>query len=220
MRRLMWLLLIPLWIGSTQPAYPLNAAPDSIPCPAGQEQAVLLVLGDSLSAAYNLEQAQGWVSLLQNALQHQGVRVVNAAISGDTTRGGLARLPRLLDTHQPTHVLIELGGNDGLQGYPIAQMRDNLSQMIRLVQQAGATPLLQQMQIPTNYGKRYSQLFSNTFTTLAEQHKVPLIPFMLAEIALDPALMQSDGIHPKAAAQPLIKDFILEQLQPYLPTSE
>ncbi len=178
----------------------------------------LLILGDSLSAAYGLKAEQGWVSLLQKRWRDEQlpIDVVNAAISGDTTDGGLSRLPRLLEQHTPSHVLIELGGNDGLQGHPVQKLKQNLTQMIRLIRQNGAVPLLQDMQIPTNYGRRYSNMFSESFDSVAEQHDVTLLPFFLQEIALDPSLMQRDGIHPNADAQPMIRDYMYEQLTPLL----
>lgn len=180
------------------------------------EQIRLLVLGDSLSAAYGLKQEQGWVKLLQDALQDQGVTIINAAVSGETTDGGLARLPRLLEQHQPSHLLIELGGNDGLRGYPINKLKANIGSMIELAQAQNVVVLLQQMQIPTNYGKRYTSLFADSYKHLAETYDVPLLPFLLEEVALDPALMQPDRIHPNLDAQPRIADFMQRQLTPLL----
>ena len=180
------------------------------------KQTKLLILGDSLSAAYGLKQDQGWVSLLQNAWQEQGIIVVNAAISGETTDGGLARLPRLLEQHQPSHLLIELGGNDGLQGHSVKKMRNNIKQMIVLAQQQDIQVLLQEMQIPTNYGRRYNQMFTESFAKLADEHGIPLIPFFMTEVALDPALMQRDGIHPNKDAQPMIAEFMDTQLLPHV----
>ena len=164
----------------------------------------LLILGDSLSAAYGLKQEQGWVSLLQDAWQDQGIKVINAAISGETTDGALARLPRLLDQHSPTHIFVELGGNDGLQGHPVGKMRDNLEKIIQLSQESEVKVILQQMQIPTNYGKRYTQLFTGSYAKLAEKYSLTLLPFFLENIALDTSLMQRDGIHPNAEAQIII----------------
>jgi acyl-CoA thioesterase-1 len=164
----------------------------------------LLILGDSLSAAYGLKQEQGWVSLLQNAWQSDDVIIVNAAISGETTDGALARLPRLLEQHSPTHIFVELGGNDGLQGHPVSKMRDNLEKIILFSQKSEVTVILQQMQIPTNYGKRYTRMFTNTYTDLAIKYELELLPFFLQNIALDKSLMQRDGIHPNAEAQLII----------------
>ena len=164
----------------------------------------LLILGDSLSAAYGLKQEQGWVSLLQNAWQSDNVIVVNAAISGETTDGALARLPRLLKQHNPTHIFVELGGNDGLQGHPVNKIRDNLEKIIQFSKKSQVTVILQQMQIPTNYGKRYTKMFTNAYTDLAAKYELKLLPFFLQNIALDKNLMQRDGIHPNAEAQVII----------------
>jgi acyl-CoA thioesterase-1 len=164
----------------------------------------LLILGDSLSAAYGLKQEQGWVSLLQNAWQNKDIMIVNAAISGETTDGALARLPRLLKQHSPTHIFVELGGNDGLQGHPVSKMRNNLEKIIQLSQSNKVKVILQQMQIPTNYGKRYTQMFTDSYAQLAEQYVVTMLPFFLEKIALDKSLMQRDGIHPTAEAQIII----------------
>ncbi|GAC34525.1 arylesterase [Paraglaciecola polaris] len=176
----------------------------------------LLILGDSLSAGYGLTQAQSWVSLLQNAWLKSDISVINAAISGETTDGALARLPRLLNQHSPTHVYVELGGNDGLQGHSISKMRTNLSKIIELSQQANTTVILQEMQIPTNYGRRYTELFTQAYQTLADEYDVVLIPFFLADIALNNDLMQADGIHPNAKAQPMIAQSMQQHLKALL----
>lgn len=173
----------------------------------------LLILGDSLSAAYGLRQEQGWVSLLQNAWQDSNIVVINAALSGETTDGGLARLPRLLSQHRPSHLLIELGGNDGLQGHPLTKMRTNLQQMITLAQAQKIQVILQQMRIPTNFGRRYTQMFTDSFTLLAEKNNIPLVPFFLEELALDSQYMQKDGIHPNAKAQTIIAENMRKQLE-------
>jgi acyl-CoA thioesterase-1 len=179
----------------------------------------LLVMGDSLSAAYGLETPeQGWVSLLAQQLPAE-LTVINASISGETTRGGLQRLPSLLAQHQPDFVILALGGNDGLQGQPIADIRERLSQMITHIQQAGADAILVGIRLPPNYGPRYTEPFFATFTELAELHQLTyFVPFMLAELEQQPDFtvwMQSDGIHPTAAAQPLI----LNTIWPALPDS-
>jgi acyl-CoA thioesterase-1 len=187
------------------------------------EKATLLILGDSLSAAYGLRQQEGWVSLLQNKWHNESIPidVINAAVSGETTDGGLARLPRLLEQHEPSHVLIELGGNDGLQGHNIKKIRKNLSSLVEVAKSAGAEVFIQEMQIPTNYGRRYTHLFTESFSEIAEQHDIKEIPFFLKEIALDPSLMQADGIHPNATAQPMIADFMFIRLTPLItPSSE
>ncbi|MEP1551839.1 MAG: arylesterase [Paraglaciecola sp.] len=177
------------------------------------KESKLLILGDSLSAAYGLKQEQGWVSLLQDAWQNKPITIINAAISGETTDGALARLPRLLNTHQPTHVFIELGGNDGLQGHPIPKMRDNLQSIIDLSQKSGSKVFLQQMQIPTNYGRRYTESFTSSYTQLASENNIPLLPFFLEEIALNENLMQRDGIHPTAEAQVIIAKGMQQTLE-------
>ncbi|WP_442863971.1 arylesterase [Alteromonas sp. ASW11-130] len=178
----------------------------------------LLILGDSLSAAYGLKQHEGWVSLLQNIWKDESVQieVVNAAISGETTDGGLARLPRLLEQHRPSHLLIELGGNDGLQGHPVTKMRRNLHKMVSLAKQAEIAVLLQDMEIPTNYGRKYQSLFSDSFETVAEEQQITLIPFFLQDVATKDSLMQRDGIHPNKAAQPMIAEYMNKQLTPHI----
>jgi len=176
----------------------------------------LLILGDSLSAGYGLTQAQSWVSLLQDAWQKSNITVVNAAISGETTDGALARLPRLLSQHSPSHIYVELGGNDGLQGHSITKMRNNLMEIVKLSQESGATVILQEMQIPTNYGRRYTELFTKAYSDVAEERDVTLLPFFLADIALDTKLMQADGIHPNAEAQPIIAESMRAALSPLI----
>lgn len=170
--------------------------------------ATLLVLGDSISAAYGLSLEQGWVSLLDDELQSAGkdVEVVNASISGETTAGGLRRLPALLEAHQPSAVVIELGGNDGLRGYPIDKLRNNLRQMVNLAQESGARVMLLPMEIPPNYGSRYTGLFRESYPAVTKETDSVLGPFLLEAVATDPALMQGDGIHPTADAQPLLLD--------------
>jgi acyl-CoA thioesterase-1 len=174
----------------------------------------LLVLGDSLSAAYGLTAQQGWVHILDQQWQQNNtpITVVNAAISGDTTDGGLARLPRLLTLHQPTHLYIELGGNNALQGHKPRKIKQNLMDMIELAEKNQVQVIIQEMQIPTNYGARYTEAFNDIFHDLAEQYNIVLIPFFLQDIALKPSLMQNDGIHPTKEAQPLIVDFIAPKL--------
>lgn len=197
--------------------FPFNAFSDQGNA-ASSSCARLLVLGDSLSAAYGLKAEQGWVSLLQTRWRSEQLPIdlVNAAISGDTSDGGLARLPRLLEQHKPTHVLIELGGNDGLQGHPVTKLKSNLESMIALVRDSGAVPLLQDMQIPTNYGKRYTAMFTDSYEEVAEGYDVTLIPFFMEEIALNDELMQRDGIHPNAEAQPQIANFMYQTLTPLI----
>ena len=179
----------------------------------------VLVLGDSISAAYGMDLEQGWAALLEQRLNRTSGgdspwRVVNASISGDTTGGGLQRLPKLLAKHAPELMLIELGGNDGLRGYPINQLRKNLEAMVTLGQEAGARVLLLAMEIPPNLGGRYTQLFRDSFTVVAEATDAGTVPFILAGIATRPELMQPDGIHPTPAAQSMILDNIWPYLEP------
>lgn len=178
----------------------------------------LLVLGDSISAAYGMDLEQGWVTLMDRRLaaERSGWRVVNASISGDTTDGGLRRLPQLLESHQPAVVLIELGGNDGLRGFPIQRMRDALSAMVQQAQARGAQVALLSMAIPPNFGKRYTDLFTTSFEHIAESTGATLVPFILDGIATDSQLMQADGIHPTAAAQPMIVDNVYPWLEPLI----
>lgn len=179
---------------------------------------VILVLGDSLSAAYGIPQSAGWVALLQQRLADEGLphRVVNASVSGETSTGGLTRLPALLDRHRPDLVLIELGGNDGLRGQPIARLKENLHSMIRLSREAGARPVLFEMRIPSNYGPAYTEAFFRSFSEVGEQAQVPVVPFFLAAIAEDEAWFQPDGIHPTEAAQVKMLDAVWPHLQPLL----
>ncbi len=141
------------------------------------------------------------------------MEIINASISGETTGGGLRRLPALLETHQPDLVLIELGANDGLRGFPPAMTEHNLDQMLTLIRQAGAQPILMQIRLPETYGRRYLDLFEGMYPRLAARHQVPLIPFLLEPLAGRPDLFQSDGLHPVAEAQPLIADFVWQHLQ-------
>lgn len=179
---------------------------------------VILVLGDSLSAAYNMELDQAWPSLLQDRLTEDGhaYRVFNSSIVGDTTQSGLTRLPRLLSDYQPAVVIIELGGNDGLRGLPLGVTRSNLETMIDQSLAIGASVVLAGIHIPPNYGKTYTERFSEMYQELAVEHDVQFIPFLLEGIALNPSLMMEDGIHPTSAAQPLIVDTVLLALDPVL----
>jgi acyl-CoA thioesterase I len=186
---------------------------------ARAETAVILVFGDSISAGYGLPRVeQGWVELLRTRLNTQGYvyQVVNASVSGETTAGGLARLPRALDLHHPKIVIIELGGNDGLRGLPIPQMRANLTQMTDLATAAGARVVLLGIRMPPNYGPEYTQQFFAVFSELARDKKTALVPFLLDGIALDPTLVQADDIHPNATAQPILLDNVWPALKPLL----
>jgi len=176
------------------------------------------VLGDSLSAGYGIRVEQGWVALLQGRLQAQGYgyRVVNASESGETTGGALARLPRTLAMQQAAIVIVALGGNDGLRGLPIEDIRTNFESILRLSQAAGAKVLLIGMRIPPNYGPTYTRAFHDLYGSLAARYKVPLVPFILDGVALDDSLMQEDGLHPNAMAQPKLLDQVWPMLKPLL----
>ncbi|MGP8292386.1 arylesterase [Vreelandella zhanjiangensis] len=187
----------------------------SAPTINANERPTVLVMGDSLSAAYGLENDQGWVTLLEKRLSDQAT-VANASISGETTSGGLQRFSDILTKQQPDIVLLELGGNDGLRGLAPTQMRDNLASMIEQSQEADAQVLLLGIDIPPNYGQAYRDAFTGVYYSLAEEYGVPLVPFLLEDIALNQALMQSDGIHPTADAQPIILDNVWPELEPLL----
>jgi acyl-CoA thioesterase I len=186
---------------------------------AQAEAPVILVFGDSISAGYGLARVeQGWVELLRTRLNTQGYgyQVVNASVSGETTAGGLARLPRALELHHPKIVILELGGNDGLRALPITQMRANLTQMVELASAAGAKVQLLGMRMPPNYGPEYTEQFAMVFSELARDKKLPLVPFLLTDIALSSTLLQSDDIHPNAAGQPILLENVWPTLKPLL----
>ncbi len=178
----------------------------------------ILVFGDSLSAALGLRPEQGWVELLARRLQSQGYgyEVVNASVSGETSSGGLQRLPRALELHRPVIVVLELGANDGLRGLPVDSMRANLAQMVRLAQAAGARVLLVGIRIPPNYGQRYGEQFAATYPAMAQADHLPLVPFLLQDVALHPTLMQEDGMHPNAAGEPVVLENVWPHLKPLL----
>ncbi len=178
----------------------------------------LLVMGDSLSAAYNLRQQDGWVSLLETQLSqsHPDIKVVNASVSGETTQGGLSRFQALLNAHQPSWVILELGANDALRGYPLSQTTLNLESMVEQAQQAEALVLLVGNQIPQNYGKRFTQMFFDLYKDIASKYSLAYLPFMLDGVALNNALMQDDGLHPNKDGQPIILENILPHLLPLL----
>jgi len=177
-----------------------------------------LVVGDSISAAFGLETSQGWVHLLQQRLNdgEHDYQVVNASISGDTSAGGLARLPALLREHEPDIVIIELGGNDGLRGQPPAQLKRNLAAMVEMSQEADARVLILGMLMPPNLGKRYTEAFAKVFPEVASEHNVPLVPFLLEGVAGVPSMMQSDQVHPTAEAQSKLLDNVWSALNPLL----
>lgn len=188
------------------------------PIPANAANPKILIYGDSLSAAYGIPQQQGWAVLLQNKLTHEKLPydVVNASISGETTSGGLSRLPAALRQTQPGIVILALGANDGLRGLPIKEMRANLASMIKLCKKSGTKVLLVGMRIPPNYGPKYTEAFSESYRLLSKQHKVSLVPFMLDNVAARTELIQQDGLHPNAAGQPIILENIWKKLRPVL----
>ncbi len=171
----------------------------------------ILVVGDSLSAGFGLAENEGWVALMQQ--DNPQWQIINASISGDTTTGGLRRLPKLIEQHSPTIVVIELGGNDGLRGQPLGLIEKNLRQMIQLVRQQSAVPLLLEMKIPPNYGPQYSGRFTQIYQKLATQMQVALVPFFLESVIAKAGMMQADGIHPTAAAQPSMMQQVLSAIK-------
>lgn len=180
--------------------------------------ATVLIVGDSISAGFGLDTRVGWVALLEKRLKAEGFadQVVNASISGDTSAGGQARLPALLAEHKPQVVVLELGGNDGLRGQLPTQLKQNLASMIDKSQATGAKVLLLGMQIPPNYGARYTQAFAKVYGELAEEKRIALVPFFLEGIGGHPELMQADGIHPAPAGQGMLLDNVWPRLKPLL----
>lgn len=178
----------------------------------------VLVVGDSISAAFGMDTQQGWVHLLDERLKTEGFEhdVVNASISGDTSAGGAARLPALLAEHAPDLVIVELGGNDGLRGLPPSQLQQNLASMIDASREAGAKVLLLGMRIPPNYGERYTTAFAKVYDDLADEKTVPLVPFLLEGVGGIDTLMQDDGVHPAVEAQPLLLENVWPTLKPLL----
>ena len=178
----------------------------------------IMIVGDSLSAGYGIQPQQGWVYLLQKRLDQQYPKqhkVVNASVSGETTGGALARLPKLLQTHKPQIVVIELGGNDGLRGQPPQMIQKNLGQLVQISQQAKAQVIIFGMKIPPNYGTAYSKAFENNYKMVSQQYKVKLLPFFLEGVAGKKDLVQNDQIHPNAKAQPIL----LNTAYPYIKSS-
>ncbi|KZC16253.1 arylesterase [Rhodanobacter sp. FW510-R12] len=202
MRRCLWLLVFLCGIGSAQAAAPKT----------------VLVLGDSLSAAHNIPVEAGWVHLLGARLDQMVPkwRAINASISGETSLSGRNRLPALLATYRPAVLVLELGANDGLRGLPLPALRDNLDATIRAAQQAKVRVLLVGIELPVNYGPRYRDGLRAIYAELAQSRHVALVPFLLEGVALDPALMQADGLHPVAAAQPRVLDTVWKPLQALL----
>lgn len=166
----------------------------------------LLILGDSISAGYGIKESQNWVSLIQNEFTNGDKKIIliNSSVSGDTSVGGVSRISKALDLHKPNFVLIELGGNDALRGYPIERIKNNLEKIIELIINQNAKPILMQIKIPPNYGNKYIKAFENLYVEISIAQNIPLINFMLDNIALNESLMQPDGIHPNEKAQPLI----------------
>lgn len=209
LRSVLWLMLL---LPVAPPAGAAESADDANTAPT------VLVLGDSLSAGYGLRPGQGWVSLLEQKLGRQGYphRVVNASISGETSRGAVARMPRALEIHDPDVVVIELGANDGLRGFPPDTMRDNLLELLRLSRESGAKVLLLGMHLPVNYGQAYTEQFHQVFVDIAKSEQVPFLPFFLDGIALQPEMMLDDGVHPNSAAQPKLLENVWPALEPLL----
>jgi acyl-CoA thioesterase-1 len=187
---------------------PLSAAADN----------TILILGDSLSAAYGLQQEQGWVKLLQDKYDDEqaDIELINASISGETSGGALRRLDALLEQYEPTHVLIELGANDGLRGFPVKKMQTNLTSLIQKSQAANAMTALMEVYIPPNYGPRYSKMFTDTFSRVSEETNAHLMNFFMLNIAGQPELMQNDSLHPNKKAQLLIRDEMYDSIKKWL----
>jgi acyl-CoA thioesterase-1 len=209
------------WIGDCIALALIACAPLPALARAAPAPARILVVGDSLSAEYGLARGSGWVALLEQRLRQQGIAatVINASISGDTTAGGLSRLPALLKAQRPTLLLIELGANDALRGLSLDAARDNLAKMVQLGQAAGARVVLIGMRMPPNYGRRYGDAFAALYADVARQHHAALVPFLLAGVADAPdadALFQPDGLHPVAAAHPRMLDNVWSVLRPLL----
>lgn len=182
------------------------------------QAATVLVVGDSISAAFGLETQEGWVALLEERLLEHNpeFKVVNASISGETTGGGFARFPQLLSQHQPDYVIIELGGNDGLRGLSLTQMSSNLTGMVQQAKQQGAVVLLLGMRLPGNYGQRYTEAFYNVYQQIAERENVAVVDFFLAGVGGEEGMMQADGVHPTQMAQPRLLENAWQRLAPLL----
>jgi acyl-CoA thioesterase-1 len=202
------ILLNPLASFASQNSQPVNQPPSP----------TLLILGDSLSTAFGIEQSQGWVSLLTRKLQnhHYRMQVINASISGETTQGGLQRLPSLLSKHKPVMVIVELGGNDGLRGLKLSMIKSNLRQIIEKIKAENANIVLAGIRLPPNYGQIYTEKFYQIYQDLSKQENVTLVPFFMDGVAKNSAMMQADGIHPTAKAQPVLFNNVWEILRPLL----
>lgn len=178
----------------------------------------ILVLGDSLAAGYGLQSDEGWVDMLERELsaREKPIEVINASVSGETTSGGLARLPDLLELHEPDMVLLELGANDGLRGLPLNLVEKNLNSLVEMIRASGARVVVLGNRLPPNYGPRYTKQFFELFAKVAQKHDLPLVPFLLDRVATEWDLMQSDGLHPNAQAQPIIYETVWTTLEPLL----
>ncbi|MDZ4729148.1 MAG: arylesterase [Xanthomonadales bacterium] len=219
-RRVIWCLVsaIHIFLVSLAGTGLTLAQDDNGPANSLTFRPAILIVGDSISAAYGMEQSESWPALLSRRLQEDGYayRVFNSSITGETTEGGLTRLARLLEMQTPVVVIIELGGNDGLRGLSLDVTRSNLQNMISQSTEVGAAVVLAGIQLPPNYGLTYTERFASMFAELAQQHDLALIPFILEDVALDPILMQDDGIHPNALAQPVLLENVWAVLQPLL----
>lgn len=178
----------------------------------------IMIVGDSLSAAYGLEQDQGWVNLLQNKYKETQapIELINTAISGQTTDNALLKISAWLKAHQPSHVLIELGGNDGIRGFPVKLLQKHLFELITASQNAGAKVALMAIQIPPNLGPRYTKMFADSYPKVAEKSGAYLMPYFMAEVAVDPTLMMQDNLHPNLQAQPIIRNFMYKEINQWL----
>ena len=178
------------------------------------ESKKLLILGDSISAGYGLKKSENWVQLLETSLKTsiEELKIINSSISGDTTIGGLSRIESDLEEHKPNYVLVELGGNDALRGYPINKIKNNLLKIIDASFAAKANPIIMQIRIPPNYGKNYVAAFESIYSQIAEEKNIPMLTFLLEKVALDKSLMQLDGIHPNQKAQQIIANQVEEEL--------
>ena len=185
---------------------------------ADKDHSNLLIYGDSISAGYGMDANKQWSEELQKIIIEEkiGLRIINKSLSGETTGGGLSRLENIIANSKPSYILIELGGNDALRGYPPAKIKNNIQEMINLSIRKGVKVLLMQIRILPNYGKRYQTSFESLYVEVSEENNIPLIPFMLNDIALNKELMLNDGIHPNATAQPLIAEFLYTNLLPLM----
>ena len=177
-----------------------------------------MLIGDSLSAGYGLEQAQAWVHLLQNKYdeKNKAILIINTAISGQTTDNALLKIDAWLKAHQPSHVLIELGGNDGIRGFPVKLLQKHLTELVTKSQEQGAKVALMEIQIPPNLGPRYSKMFIESYSKVADKTGAYLMPYFMTQVALDSSLMQNDNLHPNAKAQPIIRDFMYSEIDKWL----